>query len=77
MWKFLPVKHQLFLSCLKETRFSKRAQISNFFKIRLVGAELFHADGQKDMNKLVVAFCTVAKARVNKDERALSDQAAF
>ena len=29
-------------------RFSKKAQISNFVKIRPVGAELFHADGQTD-----------------------------
>ena len=29
-------------------RISKNAQISNFMKIRLVGAELFHADGQAD-----------------------------
>ena len=37
-------------------RFSKNIQISNFMKIRLVGAELFHADGQTDMTKLIVAF---------------------
>ena len=29
-------------------RFSKNPQISNFMKIRLVGAELFHADGQRE-----------------------------
>jgi hypothetical protein len=28
------------------TDFSKNTQISNFMKIRTVGAELFHADGQ-------------------------------
>jgi hypothetical protein len=28
------------------TQFSKEAQISSFIKIRLVGAELFHADRQ-------------------------------
>ena len=28
------------------TDFSKNTQISNFLKIRPVGAELFHADGQ-------------------------------
>ena len=27
---------------------SKNPQISNFMKIRAVGAELFHADGQTD-----------------------------
>ena len=29
-------------------RFSKNPQMSNFIKIRLVEAELFHADGQTD-----------------------------
>jgi len=29
-------------------RFSKNTQISNFIKIRPVGAELFHADGRLD-----------------------------
>ena len=37
-----------------------KTQISNFMKIRPVGAELFHADGrtdrQTDMTKLTVAF---------------------
>ena len=33
-------------------KFSKNTQISNFMKIRPVGAELFHADGQTDMMKL-------------------------
>jgi hypothetical protein len=30
--------------------------MSNFTKIRLVGIELFYADGQTDMTKLIVAF---------------------
>jgi hypothetical protein len=30
--------------------------ISNFMKIRPVGAELFHADGQTDTTKLIVTF---------------------
>jgi len=30
--------------------------MSNFMKIRSVGAELFHADGRTDMPKLIVAF---------------------
>jgi hypothetical protein len=43
--------YPVFLSDFNETtnfleRFSKNTQISNFMKIRLVGAELFHADGQ-------------------------------
>jgi hypothetical protein len=29
-----------------------------FMKIRMVGAELFHADGQTDMTKLMLAFRT-------------------
>jgi hypothetical protein len=43
-------------------RFSKNPLISNFMKIRPVGAELFHADGQREMAKLTAAFCTSAKA---------------
>ena len=49
----LHVKYPVFLSDLNETWifskvFSKNTQISNFMKIRPVGAELFHADVQKD-----------------------------
>jgi hypothetical protein len=41
--------------------FSKSPQIWNFMKIRSVGAELFHADGQTDrVTKLIGAFCTFA-----------------
>jgi len=36
--------------------FPKNPQISNFMKIRRVGAELFHADGRTDMTKLIIAF---------------------
>jgi hypothetical protein len=40
--------------------FSKNTQIPKFMNIRLVGAELFHADrrtgGQADMTKLMVHF---------------------
>jgi hypothetical protein len=36
--------------------FTKKDRISNFAKIRLVGAELFHADGRTDITKLIVAF---------------------
>ena len=47
-------------------RFSKETPISNFMKIRPVGAQLFHADGQTDrqtdMAKLTVAFRSFAKA---------------
>jgi hypothetical protein len=34
----------------------KNSQISNFVKIRPVGAELFHADGQTDMTMYIAAF---------------------
>ena len=34
----------------------KKAQISNFVKIRSVGAELLHAEGRTDMTKLIVVF---------------------
>ena len=48
MYIGLHVKYPLFLSDFNETRnfstdFQKNTQISNFTKIRLVGAELFHA----------------------------------
>ena len=33
-----------------------KAHISSLVKIRSVGAELFHADRQTDMTKLIVAF---------------------
>jgi hypothetical protein len=36
--------------------FEKKSEISNFMKIRPVGAELFHADGQTDKKKIIVAF---------------------
>jgi hypothetical protein len=44
--------------------FSKNIQISDFTKIRLVGAELFHVDIQTetDMTKLLVAFRNFANA---------------
>ena len=41
--------------------FSKNLQISNFMKIRLVGAEQFHEDGQTDRhfeaNSRFLQFC--------------------
>jgi 23S rRNA A2030 N6-methylase RlmJ len=40
----------------------EKAKISNFIKICPVGAELFHADRQTDMTKLVVAFHNFANA---------------
>jgi hypothetical protein len=53
------------------TDFSKNPKISNFMKIRPVGAELFHADGQLDRKtdtmKLTDTFCYFADA-ANKKE---------
>jgi hypothetical protein len=42
--------------------------MSNFTKIRPVGAELFHAAGRADMMKLIVAFRNFKKAQKNYDE---------
>jgi hypothetical protein len=42
-------------------RFSKNTQISNFIKIRPVGAELLHADGPTVMTKLKAALSNFAK----------------
>jgi hypothetical protein len=47
-------------------RFSNNVQISNFIKIRPVGAELFHADRRTDMPKLTVAFLNFANAPKNQ-----------
>ena len=43
-------------------RVSKNIQISNFMKIRPVGAELFDAGGRTDTTKLIVAFRNCANA---------------
>jgi hypothetical protein len=54
MYIGLHIKYPLFLSDSNETWIyskgfrKKNAQISNFVKISLVGAELFHADGRRD-----------------------------
>jgi hypothetical protein len=72
MSKRLDVKYPLFLSIFIETFtffdiFSKKkkAPIPSFVKIRSVGAELFHADRQADMTKLIVAFRKFANAPKN------------
>ena len=44
---------------------SKNPQIPNFMKIRLVGAELLHADGRTDMTRLIVALSNFANATTN------------
>jgi len=66
MYIGLHVKYQLFLSDLNETSifstdFRKKPPTSNFMKIRSVGTELFHADGQTDRrdeaNRRFSQFC--------------------
>jgi len=39
-------------------------QISNFTKIRPMGAELFRADGRTDMTKLLPLFTILRKAAI-------------
>jgi hypothetical protein len=53
MWTRLPVNYPLFLLDFNETWiflkiFKKKAHLSSIIKIRPVGAELLHADGQTD-----------------------------
>ena len=65
------VMYMLFLSYFNETWiflivfFSKNTEVSNFMKIRLVRAELFHSDGRTDMTKLIVAFRKFSNAPKN------------
>ena len=42
-------------------------------KIRLVGAELFHADGRTDVTKLIVAFRSFSNAPENGPFRVRRD----
>ena len=72
MYLGLHIKYPLFLSDFNETRiffdrFPKHTRISNFIKIRPVGAELFHADGQteRQTTKLIVAFRNFVNAPKN------------
>ena len=70
MYIGLQVMYPLFLSDFTETSifskgFRKDTQISNFIKIRRVGAELFHADGQTDMPKPIIAFHIIANMPKN------------
>ena len=68
MYRRLHVKQPLFLSHFNgiEIFATDFLKISNFLKIRPVGADLLHADGQtdgrEDMTKLTVAFRTFSKA---------------
>jgi hypothetical protein len=70
MYIGLHTKYPLFSTDFDETwifstDFSKNTQMSNFMKIRPVGAELFHADGRTDMKKLIVVFRNFANAPKN------------
>jgi hypothetical protein len=71
------VKYPLFLSYFNKTvilsaDFFKNAKISNFIKIRPVGAELFHTDGRVDLMNLIVAFRNFAKEPKNTKTRSVS-----
>jgi hypothetical protein len=47
-------------------RFSKNPETSTFMKIRLVGAELFHADGQTDRHDEANSrFSQILRTRLN------------
>ena len=71
MYIGLHVKHPLFLSDFNETwkflnRLSKSPQIPNFMKIRPEGAELYHANRQKDRHdEAILAFRNFAKVPKN------------
>jgi hypothetical protein len=63
----LHVKNTLLLSDFNETLiistdFRKNVKIQNFVKVPSVVAESFHADGQRDTTKLIVAFRNFANA---------------
>jgi len=47
-------------------RFSKYPETSNFMKIRPMGAELFHADEQTCIAKVIVAFRNVSNAPIER-----------
>jgi hypothetical protein len=76
MYIGLTGKYSLFLSNFLETRIFwtdfRKSQISNFIKIRPVGAELFRAVGRterwRDMTRLIVAFRSCANAPINVHE---------
>jgi hypothetical protein len=48
-------------------QFLKNIQVSNFMYIRQVGAELFDADGQTGLIKLMVAFRNFANTHNKSD----------
>ena len=78
MYIGLHAKYLLSLSDFNEnwnslSRFSKNTPVSNFMKIRTIGAVLFHADRWKkertDMTQLIVAFRNFANAPKNIELR--------
>jgi hypothetical protein len=73
---YFNVKYSLFLSDFNETnfldRFEKDTQIPHFMKIRPVGDELFHAEGRRDMTKLMTAYRNFANAHKSLYFRAQS-----
>ena len=67
MYVGINAKYPLFLSQFNEIRnlrdlFSKNCPLPSFMKIRAVAGKSFHADGQTDSGKLVVAFRNLADA---------------
>jgi hypothetical protein len=67
MYTNLRVKCPLFLSDVSETLifptdFRKKTQISNFIKIRPVGAEWFHADGHEATCRLLQFLAKAASS---------------
>jgi hypothetical protein len=52
-----------FESFQTDFRFQKKAQVSSFIQIRLVAAELFRAERQTDMTKLIAALANTPKKR--------------
>ena len=60
MWVFtVSTRYCHILMKLEFSRhFSRTTHIPNFMNICPVGAELFHADIQTDVTKLIVIFCT-------------------
>jgi len=73
MYIGLRIKCPLFLSYFNKTYIfptvlKKYIRISNFTKIRPVGAEFFHADGRMDRHdEAIVAFPNFAKAPTNEN----------
>ena len=54
-------------------RFSEKAKIPDFMKIRPMGTQMFYADRQSDgrtnITKMIVTFCNFVNAPQNVSER--------